>query len=196
MRRMILTSLALFPVMAFAQASVTANGPQPSTSSANQAEPTHPAGMAELAMAAASPAALPTSLRTINMPSHPLFREVVNTHVTDNFADAAMRQGGTLEYAMMGSLPVQSSAPQVTRAVEVQLSADELAQQPAVSNVVVHATVDSYGFPRNLSIVRSANAMVDKKVLDAISQYRFSPATMDNKPVDAAVTIAVKIEKP
>jgi outer membrane biosynthesis protein TonB len=56
--------------------------------------------------------------------------------------------------------------------------------------------VDAYGFPRNLSIVRSAGAVVDKKVLDAMSQYRFTPATLDNKPVDAAVTISIKIEKP
>jgi TonB family protein len=110
--------------------------------------------------------------------------------------DAALRRGGTLEYAMMGSLPTESSAPRVTRAVEVDLSAQELAEQPAVSNIVVHATVDAYGFPRNLSIVRSAGAVVDKKVLDAVSQYRFTPATLDNKPVDAAVTISIKIEKP
>jgi hypothetical protein len=33
-------------------------------------------------------------------------------------------------------------------------------------------------------------------VVAAVNQYRFTPATKDNKPVDAAVTIAIKIEKP
>jgi outer membrane biosynthesis protein TonB len=177
---------------------LTSIEPQPSTSSAMlQAEQTHPAGMAELAMAAATPAAAASaSVATINMPSHAAIRGFVQTRVTENFVDAALRRGGTLEYAMMGSLPTESSAPRVTRAVEVDLSAQELAEQPAVSNIVVHATVDAYGFPRNLSIVRSAGAVVDKKVLDAVSQYRFTPATLDNKPVDAAVTISIKIEKP
>ena len=148
-------------------------------------------------MAAATPAAAASaSVATINMPSHAAIREFVQTRVTENVVDAALRRGGTLEYAMMGSLPTESSAPRVTRAVEVDLSAQELAEQPAVSNIVVHATVDAYGFPRNLSIVRSAGAVVDKKVLDAMSQYRFTPATLDNKPVDAAVTISIKIEKP
>jgi hypothetical protein len=197
MRRKILASLVLLPVMAHAQA-LTSIEPQPSPSSAMlQAEQTHPAGMAELAMAAATPAAAASaSVATINMPRHAAIREFVQTRVTENVVDAALRRGGTLEYAMMGSLPTESSAPRVTRAVEVDLSAQELAEQPAVSNIVVHATVDAYGFPRNLSIVRSAGAVVDKKVLDAMSQYRFTPATLDNKPVDAAVTISIKIEKP
>jgi len=197
MRRKILTSLVLLPVMAHAQAR-TSIGPQPPTSSAMlQAELTHPAGMAELAKAAATPAAAASaSVATVNMPSHAAIREFVQTRVTENFVDAALRQAGTLEYAMMGSLPTESSAPRVTRAVEVDLSAQELAEQPAVSNIVVHATVDSYGFPRNLTVVRSAGAVVDKKVLDAVSQYRFTPAMLDNKPVDTAVTISIKIEKP
>ena len=196
MRRMILTSLVLLPVLAHAQAR-TSTEPQPSPSSALlQAELTRPAGMAELAMAAATPAAASASISTINMSSHASIREFVQTRVTENLVDAALRQGGTMEYAMMGSLPTESSAPRVTRAVEVDLSAQELSQQPAVSNVVVHATVDSFGFPRNVTIVHSAGAVLDKKVLAAVGQYRFTPATLDNKPVDAAVTIAIKIEKP
>ena len=196
MRRMILTSLVLLPVMAQAQARTTSE-PQPSTSSAMlQAEATRPAGTAELAMAAATPAAASASISPINMPNHAMFREFVQTRMTENFVDAELRQGGPVEFAMMGNVPAESSAPQVSRAVEVDLSAQELAEQPAVSNVVVHATVDAYGFPRNVSIVRSAGAALDRKVLAAVNQYRFTPATLDNKPVEAAVTITIKIQKP
>jgi TonB family protein len=182
--------------MAQAQAR-TSTEPQPSPSSAIlQAELTRPAGMAKLALAASTPAAASASLTTVNLSNHAMFREVVQTKVTENLVDAALRQGGTLEYAMMGSVPTESSAPQVRRAVEVDLSAQEMAEQPAVSNVVVHATVDAYGYPRNVTIVHSAGATVDKKVLAAVGQYRFAPATLDNKPVEAAVTITIKIEKP
>ena len=196
MRRMIMASLVLLPVLAHAQARISTE-PQPSPSSAMlQAEVTRPAGLAGMAKAAATPAAASASIGTVNMSNHAMFREVVQTKVTETLVDAALRQGGTLEYAMMGSLPTESSAPKVTRAVEVDLSAQELAEQPAVSHVVVHATVDAYGFPRNVSIVRSAGAALDKKVLAAVGQYRFTPATLDNKAIDAAVTITIKIEKP
>jgi TonB family protein len=160
-----------------------------------QAELTRPAGLAELAMAAATPAAASASISPMKMPNHAMFREIVQTRVTESFVDTALRQGGSMEFAMM-SVPTESSAPQVKRAVEVDLSAQELEEQPAVSNVVVHATVDAYGFPRNVTIAKSAGAVLDRKVVAAVNQYRFTPATKDNKPVDAAVTIAIKIEKP
>jgi TonB family protein len=115
--------------------------------------------------------------------------------IAGNLVGAALHQGGTVEYAMMGDVPVAPSVPQVSRAVEVDLSAQELANQPAVSSVVLRATVDAYGYPRNVTVVHSANAVLDKKVLAAVGQFRFTPATLDNKAVDAPVTITIKIEK-
>ena len=148
MRRMILTSLVLLPVMAHAEAG-------------------------------------------LNLAAAPAVATAVNTayHV-------GASKGATLEYAMFGSVPPESSIPSVTRAVEVELSPAEMAGQPAVIDVIVNATVDVYGIPHNLSISKSAGAAVDEKVLAAVSQYRFKPATMENQPVDAAVTISVKIQKP
>jgi TonB family protein len=190
MRRMILTTLVLLPVMAQAQAS-TATEPKPSTSSANlRAELT-----GESAIAGATPAtAIPAASI---MPTHPAFREIVHTRMTDDFADAALRQGGTLQYVMYGGgTPSDSSAPSLTRAVEVDLSQQELAAQPAVTNVVVRATVDAYGFPRNLAVAQSGGASLDKKALAAVSQFRFKPAMLDNRPVDAGVLITIRIQKP
>ncbi len=192
MRRMILTSLVLLPVLAHAQAG-TPTGRKPSTSSATvEAELTQPKTLAAVAAAATVPA----RIAVVNAASHTGVREFVQTQMTENPIDAALRKGGTLEYAFAGSEPIESSAPIVTRAVEVDLTQPELAEQPAVTKVAIHATVDAYGYPRNLSVAQSAGAAVDRKALEAISQYRFKPATMDNKPVDAAVTIAIKIEKP
>jgi TonB family protein len=194
---MILTSLVLLPVMAHAAAK-TSNEPQPSTSSATlQAELTHPAGMAELAMAAATPeAAAPVAVGTIDLPAHAAIREFVQTRVTENFADAALMKGGTLEYAMMGSVPAETSAPKVTRAVEVNLTPQEMAEQPAVSHVVVHAIVDVNGVPRNVAVSQSGGSVIDRRAVEAVSQYRFAPATVDNKPTWSTVSVSIKIEKP
>jgi len=190
---MILTTLVLLPVLARAQAGTTTE-PKPSTSSANlRAELTQPAGAAVYAMAAAAPiAALPTTPIV-----RPAFREIVHTRMTDDLADAALRQGGTLQYVMYGGgAPTESTVPTVTRAVEIDMSQQELAAEPAVTNVAVHATVDAFGFPRNLAIAHSAGASLDKKALAAVSQYRFKPATLDNRPVDAGVLITIEIQKP
>jgi TonB family protein len=157
-----------------------------------QAELTQPTALAEVAAATTVPA----RIAAVNTASHTGVREFIQTQMTETPIDAALRNGGTLEYAFAGSEPVESTAPIVTRAVEVNLTQPELAEQPTVTKVAIHATVDAYGYPRNLSVAQSAGAAVDRKALEAISQYRFKPATVDNKPVDAAVTIAIKIQKP
>ena len=196
MRRMILTSLVLLPALARTQAS-TAAEPKPSTSSANlRAELTQPTGASVHAMAGAAPAAAPTAVPTTTI-AHAAFREIVHTQMTDDFADAALRQGGTLQYVMYGGgTPTEATVPVLTRAVEIDLSQPELAAEPAVTNVIVRATVDAYGFPRNLAVAQSAGASLDKKALAAVSQFRFKPATLDNRPVDAGVLITIKIQKP
>ena len=196
MRRMILTSLVLLPVLARAQAS-PATEPKPSTSSATlRAELTQPTGAAVHAMAGAAPAGAPTAVPTTTI-AHAAFREIVHTQMTDDFADAALRQGGTLQYVMYGGgTPTEATVPVLTRAVEIDLSQPELAAEPAVTNVIVRATVDAYGFPRSLAVTQSAGASLDKKALAAVSQFRFKPATLDNRPVDAGVLITIKIQKP
>jgi TonB family protein len=192
MRRMILTSLVLFPVLAHAEAR-PATEPKPFTSSvALRAELNKPAGMAEVAVAAAE---TPAPISSMGAASHAVVRESVKTQFTGDFVEAALRLGGTLEYSMKGSLPTETSAPKVTRAVEVELSDKELAEQPAVSNVVVHAVVDEQGIPRNVGITHSGGKLVDQAAIAAVSQYRFKPATVDNQPTWAEVSIAIKIEK-
>jgi len=191
MRRMILTSLVLYPVMAHA-AAVTPTEPQPSTSAMVQAKPTQPVPGAELAMAAAgSSASVPTAITA----HHALVHEIVQTRTTQSFMDAALVQGGTLEYAMMGSVPTETSEAKVTRAVEMQLSTQELAEQPAVTRVVLHAIVDENGVPRNVSVTQSAGSVIDQKAIAAVTKYRFKPATMDNRPTWASVSITIKIQK-
>ena len=123
-------------------------------------------------------------------------RESVQTQMLSGFAESALRLGGTLEYAMKGSAPAEASAPSVTRAVEIELSDKELASQPTVSNVVLHAIVDEQGVPRNVQgITRSGGKIVDQKAIAAVSQYRFKPATVDNQPTWAEVSITIKIQK-
>lgn len=174
MRRTVLSTLILIPVLAHAQSQVLVAkaDPAPAVSSVS---------------AASLP--LPTHLATSTV-----IRTVTGEQVNANFMEAALRQGGTLEYSMR-STPFETSAPKVTRAVELDLSAQELSEQPSVSNVVVKATVDQQGIPRNAVIAQSAGSVIDKKALAAVSQYRFTPATIDNQPTWSTISIAIKIQK-
>jgi len=197
MRRMILTTLVLLPVLAYGQVSTPAERRPTSASDILEAELTRPAGLAEVAMATASStvAAESAASVSINPAGHALYREFIQTQIRNAFTDTALHQAGTMEYSIRGSEPTESSVPKLTRSVNLQLSQQELAMQPATTQVAVRAIVDQYGFPRNLTIAKSSSENVNQKALAAVSEFRFKPATVDNKPVEAAVMIAIKIEK-
>jgi len=187
MRQMILTSLILLPALAQSYA-ITPAGTQQSPSSASAvAELTLPGISAELASGSAN---------SLTMATHASLRESVRTRMVDDFAADAMHQGGTLQYSLKGSEPAQSSSPKVKQTVEVALSDQELSEQPAVSNVVLRAIVDENGIPRNVVVTQSAGHVVDKRAIEAVREYRFTPAMVDNKPTWASVSIAIKIQKP
>lgn len=186
MRRMIASSLVLLPVLAHAQAR-TSTEPQPSKSSAML--------LAEVE-APAAPTAPAASFSAVALASHAAIRESIQTKMVDNMLASAMIHPGTMEFALKGSLPTESTAPRLTRAVEVELSDQDLAEQPTVSSVVIRAIVDENGIPRNVAVTRSAGALLDRKAVVAVNQYRFKPATLDNKPTWATVSITIKIQKP
>jgi len=196
MRRMILTSLVLFPVLAHAQAG-TVTEPKPSTSSAMlQAELRQPAGLARVAFAAsaAMPAGSSASIVSSGIAQHAVIKQSIQTQYSGDFVEAALRQGGSLEYSMKGSLP-NEAAPKVTRAVELNLTAEELSAQPEVSTVVVKAIVNENGIPQNVKIAQSAGTVIDQKAIAAVSQYRFTPAMVDNKATWSSVTVSIKLQK-
>ncbi len=56
---------------------------------------------------------------------------------------------------------------------------------------VVAMTVDATGKPNELKILKPINPVLDKHVLQAVSQYRFAPGTLDGQP--AAVPVNLEI---
>jgi TonB family protein len=59
--------------------------------------------------------------------------------------------------------------------------------------VVVSMIVREDGKPSDLAIVRSAGAAMDKNVLAAVSNYRFKPGTLDNKPTAVPVNLEITL---
>jgi TonB family protein len=194
MRLAIFSSLVLLPVLAHGQASAPAGTKPAPASAVIQAELTKPAGLPAVVRSAvaAEPA---TAISSMNAISRPAIREFVQTRVTEDFVHQALRQAGTLESGFKGSEVTEESAPKMTRPVEIKLTGQELAAVPELTQVAVSGTVDAYGYIRNPTVTQSAGKAVDKKALAAVSESRFKPATVNNQPVDAAVTISIQIEK-
>jgi TonB family protein len=56
---------------------------------------------------------------------------------------------------------------------------------------VVELTVDATGKPSNLKILKSLGPVMDHNVLSAVSQYRFTPGTLDGQPTAIPVNLEV-----
>ena len=179
MRRMILASLVLLPATAFAHAA--ANEPQPSSSPAN------------VSAALKTPAAA-TAITAVSAPS--LIHEFVLTEMNGIMLGSEAADVGSRAYSYRSGAPIVTDTPAISRMVDTNVTLADLAARPSVTDVIVHATVDQYGVPRDLAIAKSAGDAIDGKVLAAVAQYRFRPATVDHRPVAASVMISVKIAKP
>jgi TonB family protein len=59
-------------------------------------------------------------------------------------------------------------------------------------NVEVHFTIDSWGVPRNVQLVKSVNPTVDARVVAAVSRYRYEPAKLDEWYVPTEMNLVVK----
>ena len=58
--------------------------------------------------------------------------------------------------------------------------------------VTVHFVIDLSGVPVNLSVLKSSSSdELDNDALDAVKQYRFTPALLEGKP--AAVNMNVEV---
>lgn len=61
---------------------------------------------------------------------------------------------------------------------------------------VIRCVVDQNGIPRNLRVIKGIGHGLDQKALEAVTQYRFQPATAHGQPVAVEINIEVKFRMP
>jgi TonB family protein len=104
------------------------------------------------------------------------------TQVASNGSDAQIRRVST------GVVP-----PKLIYTVDVQADESTARFLNNDTKVVVGMIVDRTGKPEDLKIVSSANPALDARVLNAVSQYRFTPGTVSNQPVPSPLNLEVVI---
>ncbi len=60
-----------------------------------------------------------------------------------------------------------------------------------LDTVVLELIVSEDGKPKDIKVVRSVSQERDKKSFEAVSQWRFAPATKDGKPVAVRMSVEV-----
>jgi TonB family protein len=61
------------------------------------------------------------------------------------------------------------------------------------SSVTVSMTVTEKGVPTDLKVVNSEDPLLNRSVLDAVANYRFTPASLDSKPTAIPLVLKVRV---
>ena len=85
--------------------------------------------------------------------------------------------------------------PHVVSATDVELTSTAADALVPNSAVVLTLSVDQDGQPQDVQVVKSPSPLLDEPVTAAVRQFRFRPATLDNKPVATDMTLTVIVQR-
>ena len=63
------------------------------------------------------------------------------------------------------------------------------------SKVVLKLNVDEQGKPADIQVIQSFNPTLNADVIDAVRQFRWRPAKLDNQAVSTALTLNVLVKR-
>jgi len=66
---------------------------------------------------------------------------------------------------------------------------------PTDNRIVASVMVDEQGVPHDAKIVSSLNPILNQRVLEAVSQYRFTPAQLDGQAIAERVNITFVFQR-
>jgi TonB family protein len=88
------------------------------------------------------------------------------------------------------------SAPVLVWQKDAEFPKSELKlKAPFGGDVVLGLVVDKFGVPRDVHVVHSLKPDFDAKAVQAVQQYRFTPAKRSGEPVAVAMNIEVNFQK-
>lgn len=84
--------------------------------------------------------------------------------------------------------------PQLLHSASVIVSPELAGALPADSRVVLKLNVDENGAAQAVQVIKSVNPELNKRVIDAVRQFRWQPATLDKQAVPVALTLNVLVQ--
>jgi TonB family protein len=79
----------------------------------------------------------------------------------------------------------------VVSSTNVTLTPAAVETLPFDAEVVLKLNVDQNGKAQDVQVIKSPNHYLDGPVATAVRQFKFEPATLDNQPVAADLTLTV-----
>jgi TonB family protein len=119
------------------------------------------------------------NFQAFDSPQAQLLNPSVKPEVASAAAPPKMRDGAT------APIPIHTVNPEYS---------EEARKANAGGVVLVNLTVDKKGRPQHVHVVHGVGNGLDEKAVDAVRQYKFKPATKNDKPVQEALNIEVNFQ--
>jgi len=84
---------------------------------------------------------------------------------------------------------------QVISTPKIELNPAALETMPYQAEVVLKLNIDEKGLASNVQVLKSPTRYLDGPVADAVRQFRFRPATLDNQAVPTDMTLTVVVQQ-
>jgi TonB family protein len=63
------------------------------------------------------------------------------------------------------------------------------------TKVVLQVSLDETGTPSNVQVLHPATPEIDARVVNAVRQFRWTPAILNNKAVPEELTLTVEVQR-
>jgi TonB family protein len=85
--------------------------------------------------------------------------------------------------------------PHIIHSAAIQLSSTSMELIPNDAEVQLNLKVDENGKAQDIQVVKSVNPMFDARVVEAVRQFRWSPATLDQQAIPLDLNLIVTVQR-
>jgi TonB family protein len=127
-------------------------------------------------------------------PAQPSSTPVLQSALLQPAAFAAFKASNNNAAAANTSARISTGVVAPRLVHQANLVANSYRTTAAENTVVIHMIVDEKGTPTQLQVEQSADPILDKEVLEAVSKFHYQPGTLNGQPVAVPVRLQYQVE--
>jgi TonB family protein len=86
------------------------------------------------------------------------------------------------------------TSPRLVYSTKISISASELPPTLTSTHVVLKFNLDTTGTPQSIHVVEPLTQAIDARVVEAVRQFRWSPAVLNNQAVAIPMNLVVEVQ--
>jgi len=87
------------------------------------------------------------------------------------------------------------TAPHLVYSTRISISSSELPATTSSGRVVLRFMLDTTGTPQSIHVVEPLTQSLDARIVDAVRQFRWSPAVLNNQTVPIDMNLVVQVQR-